>query len=76
MFWFPLWRTRKAFDYSVQTMYGIHTYIHTCENGMAQKHSLPFKKAATTNNTKRNVFGLNHQKKVQGLQSENRTFLL
>lgn len=29
--------------------------------------------AETTNNTKRNVFGSNHQKKVQGLRSEHRT---
>lgn len=31
---------RKADKCSIQTMYThIHTYIHTCENGMAQEHS-------------------------------------
>lgn len=40
---------------------------------MAQEHSPLFKMAETTNNTKGNVFGSNHQKKLQGLQSENRT---
>lgn len=29
--------------------------------------------AETTNNTKRNVFGSNHQKELRGLQSEHRT---
>lgn len=43
--------------------------IHTRENGMAQF----FKMTETTNNTKRNVFGSNHQNKLQGLQSESRT---
>lgn len=47
--------------------------VHTCENGMAQEQSPLLKWLKQQTIQKRNVFGSDHQKKLQGLQSENRT---